>query len=54
MEEDTKKLNLQLKKWSNKEKIEENLINHSMVKDSVNQLREPLLDDLPHPTHSVV
>ena len=48
------KLNLQLKKWSTKEKIEENLINHSMVKDSVNQLREPLLDDLPQPTHSVV
>ena len=48
------KLNLQLKKWSTKEKIEDDLINHSMVEDSVNQLREPLLDDLPQPTHSVV
>ena len=48
-------LNFELKKLNNNKAVDnlDNPVNNPMVSD-FDQLREPLLEDLPLPTHSVV
>ena len=52
-----KKLNIKLNKKMKTKQEEDNLnnlTNDATESRKFNQLREPLLDDLPKPTHSVV
>ena len=49
-----KKLNTKLNKKMSTKQEEENINNDTTESGKFDQLREPLLDDLPQPTHSVV
>ena len=49
-----KKMNTKLNKKMSTKQEEENINNDTTESGKFDQLREPLLDDLPQPTHSVV